>query len=663
MAAEDCTPLQLEGMLGFTGSVPNGLQYLPSGQHIVYPLAAGVVVRSIATGALAFLDPQQQGSNVTCLAISSDGRYLATGHDTFGSAKAFAYIWDVQKAIENCEDGNPSAGGCLVHSLQQHRGMVQALDFSCEGNLLVTVGGQDDNDLVVWDVETGKGICGSPASNSNDKLYSVKWLNNRNDRFVTCGQNQHFRVWEVCTSTPKLHAIDASMGSMRREMHCISISSDDAFAFVGTTTGEVLKFSIDRDDIKPYNEPDSQQPSLKHYNRKRFSKGVQSVACVVNPMTGNTNIIAGAGDGIVQILNPRLEPIPSHRVQLSGAVTSLSLSPDSKSFHAGTDMSQRYSIDISTFTAELRATCHYGPINDVKFPANCSDIFATASVHDIRVWNVKQRRELLRIQVPNLTCNAIDIAPSGTTITSAWSDGKIRAFYPESGKLKFMIPDAHTDEVTALTVVASDDDLGAEWRMVSGGKDGQVRVWKVLADTQQLLIHSVKEHSGPINSVVCNSDGTQVISSSEDGSCIVWDLNKGIRIHALFDQTIFHSALYHPDQSQYLTCGANYKLGYWDAYDGTGIRMIEGGEAEITCIDIQPSPLSSSPSGLESPTSPEWYVSGSADKSVKVWHYDDGITVRVGWGHSGTVNCVTISPDEKYIVSAGQDGGIFIWRR
>ena len=100
--------------------------------------------------------------------------------------------------------------------------------------------------------------------------------------------------------------------------------------------------------------------------------------------------------------------------------------------------------------------------------------------------------------------------------------------------------------------------------------------------------------------------------------------------------------------------------------------MIEGGEGEITCLDIVQQ-TASSPRAVSGPSpgenlgvgdgDGEWYVSGSADKSVKVWHYDDGIPLQIGWGHSGRINCVTISPDEKCIVSAGQDGGLFIWRR
>lgn len=46
---------------------------------------------------------------------------------------------------------------------------------------------------------------------------------------------------------------------------------------------------------------------------------------------------------------------------------------------------------------------------------------------------------------------------------------------------------------------------------------------------------------------------------------------------------------------------------------------------------------------------------------TKVWHYDDGLTMSVGTGHSGCVAAVRISPDRKIVVSVGSEGGIFIW--
>lgn len=40
------------------------------------------------------------------------------------------------------------------------------------------------------------------------------------------------------------------MGGMRRTIECISITEDDKYAYCGTRTGDVLKFTIDRDDIR-----------------------------------------------------------------------------------------------------------------------------------------------------------------------------------------------------------------------------------------------------------------------------------------------------------------------------------------------------------------------------------------------------------------------------
>ena len=599
-------------------------------------------MKKISGNAHLFFDAKID-KGVSCMALSKDGRYLATGHESTDVTKAEAIIWDLHKAISCFSNDNFMKGQDFVlHRLEQHHGKVQALDFSCDSTYLLTLGGQDDNDLVVWDVGTGFGICGSPAA--TDTSHCVKWLNKRNDRFVTCG-NYHFRVWQICTATPKMHAVDASMGSIRRVMQCLSISSDDGFGFAGSKTGEVLKFHLDRDDIKPFDEPDDLRPSLIGYNQDRFSKGVKSVECIINPRTGNTNVIAGAGDGTIQLLNPKLQLIKTHKAELNGGVTSISLDSRSQNILVGTEFSQRYSIDIATFTSELRGTCHCAGIFDVKFPLNSSDVFVTASVQDIRVWNLQKKEELLRIIVPSLVCHGIAISASGSSIISAWSDGQIRAFSPQSGKEKFVIPNAHPDSVTSLTT-CNDVDVGSNWRLVSGGKDGGITIW-MITETHQRMLHSMKEHRGSVNSLVCNKNGTKVVSASSDGSCIVWDLHKGVRIHALFESTVFKDVLFHPDESQYLTCGTNLKISYWDAYDGTAIRIIDGGYSEMTCLDIPPSGAI--------------FVSGSADKTVRVWSYDDGNTISMGNAHSGKVNAVAISPNQKKLVSVGDEGGIFIW--
>jgi cilia- and flagella-associated protein 52 len=142
-------------------------------------------------------------------------------------------------------------------------------------------------------------------------------------------------------------------------------------------------------------------------------------------------------------------------------------------------------------------------------------------------------------------------------------------------------------------------------------------------------------------------DDSEAISSSADGSCIIWNLTRGIRTNALFAATVFRSVVFHPDESQILTCGSDRKITYWDSSDCNAIRIMDGSSEEIKSLAIEPDG--------------KYFVSGANDKLVKLWDYDEGTLKAVGAGHSGAVNVVQISPDQRRIVSVGAEGAIFFW--
>jgi len=247
----------------------------------------------------------------------------------------------------------------------------------------------------------------------------------------------------------------------------------------------------------------------------------------------------------------------------------------------------------------------------------------------------------LRIQVPNLECHAAEFMRDGKSLVTGWSDGKIRAFLPQSGRLMYVINDAHKNGCTAVSCTS---DCA---KIVSGGMEGEVRVWKVLRQTQVMEV-SLKEHRGRVWCIRLKEDNSLAVSASSDGSCIVWDLTSKTRALCLFESTMFKNLCYHPDESQLLTTGSDRKITYWDTYDGQAIRVLEGSEeGEITTLSI-------SQSGSH-------YVSGGEDRLVKLWDYEEGICKYVGVGHSGPISCAAIAPDQSFVVTVGQDAAIFIW--
>lgn len=172
------------------------------------------------------------------------------------------------------------------------------------------------------------------------------------------------------------------------------------------------------------------------------------------------DLVAGGGDGTVNLLRlPTFKNVK--HIKLPGAVTSLAVAGqgDKGSFdvYAGTSEGQiflvKYDGAKNAMTPTLVQRCHFNKINDVAFPANYSELFCTASTNDIRLWNLKAMKEVLRIEVPNTECEARDsitqecfccaFMPDGKTIVSGWSDGKIRAYAPQTGKLQYTIVSAH----------------------------------------------------------------------------------------------------------------------------------------------------------------------------------------------------------------------------
>ena len=75
-------------------------------------------------------------------------------------------------------------------------------------------------------------------------------------------------------------------------------------------------------------------------------------------------------------------------------------------------------------------------------------------------------------------------------------------------------------------------------------------------------------------------------------------------------------------------------ISYWDATDLSEIRQIEGSDsAEMTALHI------SQDGGF--------FASGSADREVKLWHYNKGALCYVGAAHSGAVTALKKSKSEN----------------
>jgi len=301
-------------------------------------------------------------------------------------------------------------------------------------------------------------------------------------------------------------------------------------------------------------------------------------------------------------------------------------------------------FNLIEFTKEPIITAPIDAVRDIAFPSATSQLFATCSGEDIRIWHTLTSRELLRISVPNMTCNAIEFTKDGLSILSAWNDGKIRAFLPETGKPYYTINNVHHGGVTALT---STSDCQ---RIISGGGEGQVRVWDLsYQPLTQTFTAAMKEHTSKVTCVKLTSDNRECVSASADGTCIIWDLIRFTRNQMVLCNTLFQCVSYHPQLPQIVTSGTDRKIAYWETVDGSQIRELEGSK-------------SGSINGIDLSHSGKVMATGGDDRLIKLWDYHDGVVTHVGLGHSGNILRVKMCPNMNYIVSVSQDGAILIWK-
>ena len=215
-------------------------------------------------------------------------------------------------------------------------------------------------------------------------MNQIQFYNNSDDKIVSIHDYQ-VNIWTADLQQKKITTLLVNLGQIKRKFTCIVIDHSDSFAYLGTKTGDIIQISLDTALFRKIGP-------LK----RLFSLGINCIT-----QLPNGDIMVGAGDGTIGKIGHKDMKVKAE-AQVMGAVTSFSLTADGTHFFAGTDKSTIYWSDADTITPELRNTCHFEQINDLVFPYGYSELFATCSTNDIRVWNAKTRQELLRIEVPGL---------------------------------------------------------------------------------------------------------------------------------------------------------------------------------------------------------------------------------------------------------------------
>lgn len=172
--------------------------------------------------------------------------------------------------------------------------------------------------------------------------------------------------------------------------------------------------------------------------------------------------------------------------------------------------------------------------------------------------------------------------------------------------------------------------------------------------TSQPSLH-LESHANSVNCVAFHPVFSSLASGSDDCTIKIWDwelgeLERTIKAHTLSVRDLDFGG---PRSAVLLaSCSSDLAIKLWDPSDNyRNIRTLNGHEHAVTSVRFVPSDRSDK----------NLLVSGSADRTMRLWDATTGFCVRVLKGHSDWVRSVCPSEYGQFVLSASSDNTACLW--
>ena len=304
----------------------------------------------------------------------------------------------------------------------------------------------------------------------------------------------------------------------------------------------------------------------------------------------------------------------------------------------------------------------------------------------LKLWDLATGKAVQTLKGHLSWVTACAVLEDGERVLSGSWDKTLKLWDAASGR-EIATLSGHTAGVRAVAVLPDGH------RAVSGSEDHTLKLWDLRAGTELVTFQG---HTSGVTGCAILPDGRRMVSTAKDKTLKVWDLNSGQVLATLHGHSAWVTACVALPGGRHVASGSDdYSVKIWDLTAGHELSTLHGHSAAVSsCAGVPADASGRADSELREAAQAalsadgEWpaieeiedrsgswseslvqsqagtgnrLLTGSADRTLKVWDLAAGKAVQTLKGHTDLVTSCAVSPDGRRAVSGSWDKTLRVW--